>query len=160
MGGRTNHYGRISLRFSDYDFKPQPFDGLGFDWPMTYDEMSPWYDKAEDFIGVTGTHEGIRTAPDGNFLPPVAPRVHEKLVQRAGKKLNIPVIPSRMAMLTKSHQRPRRLPLLRPVRTRLPHGVGLHLEPGDDLPGDEDRQAEHHHRRDGARTDRRRLRAR
>ena len=100
MGGRTNHYGRISLRFSDYDFKPQQFDGLGFDWPITYDEMSPWYDKAEEFIGITGTREGLRTAPDGKFLPPVAPRVHEQLVQRAGKKLNIPVIPSRMAMLT------------------------------------------------------------
>jgi choline dehydrogenase-like flavoprotein len=102
LGGRTNHFGRISLRFSDYDFKPQEFDGLGTNWPVTYQEMSPWYDKAEEFIGITGTHEGLRSAPDGKFLPPVAPRVHEQLIQRAGKKLNIPVIPSRMAMLTKS----------------------------------------------------------
>ncbi len=101
-GGRTNHYGRISLRFADYDFKPYSFDGLGTDWPITYDEMAPYYDKAEDFIGITGTREGIRSAPDGKFLPPVPPRVHEQLVMRAGKKLNIPVIPSRMAMLTKS----------------------------------------------------------
>jgi len=100
-GGRTNHYGRISLRFSDYDFKPQSFDGLGNDWPMTYEEMSPWYDKAEEFIGITGTREGLRTAPDGKFLPPIPPRVHETLVMHAGKKLDIPVIPSRMAMLTK-----------------------------------------------------------
>lgn len=102
LGGRTNHYGRISLRFSDYDFKPYSFDGLGTDWPLTYEEMAPYYDKAEGFMGITGTHEGIRSAPDGNFLPPIPPRVHEQLVQRAGKKLNIPVIPSRMAMLTKS----------------------------------------------------------
>ena len=101
LGGRTNHYGRISLRFADYDFKPYSFDGLGNDWPLTYDEMAPYYDKAEEFIGVTGTREGIRSAPDGKFLPPVPPRVHEMLVMRAGKKLNIPVIPSRMAMLTK-----------------------------------------------------------
>ncbi|HEX3877279.1 MAG TPA: GMC family oxidoreductase [Bryobacteraceae bacterium] len=100
LGGRTNHYGRISLRFSDYDFKPE--DGLSDPWPVTYDEMSPYYDKAEGFIGVTGTKEGLRTAPDGNFLPPIAPRVHEQLIQKAGKKLNIPVIPSRMAMLTKA----------------------------------------------------------
>src|SRR5689334_4301816 len=99
IGGRTNHYGRISLRFSDYDFKPE--DGLSDPWPVTYEEMSPWYDKAEGFIGVTGTKEGLRTAPDGNFLPPVAPRVHETLIQRSCKKLNIPCIPSRMAMLTK-----------------------------------------------------------
>jgi choline dehydrogenase-like flavoprotein len=102
LGGRTNHYGRISLRFADYDFKPREFDGLGFDWPVTYDEMSPYYDKAEEFIGVTGTKEGFRSAPDGKFLPPIPPRVHEILVQKAGKKLGIPVIPSRMAMLTKS----------------------------------------------------------
>ncbi|MGI8989588.1 MAG: GMC family oxidoreductase [Bryobacteraceae bacterium] len=102
LGGRTNHYGRISLRFSDYDFKPYSFDGLGTDWPITYDEMAPYYDKAEEFIGVTGTKEGFRSAPDGKFLPPIPPRVHEILIQKAGKRLNIPVIPSRMAMLTKS----------------------------------------------------------
>src|SRR5271165_3766731 len=101
LGGRTNHFGRISLRFADYDFKPYSFDGLGTDWPITYDDMAPYYDKAEEFIGVTGTREGIRSAPDGKFLPPVPPRVHEQLIMRAGKKLNIPVIPSRMAMLTK-----------------------------------------------------------
>src|SRR5438477_3736628 len=100
IGGRTNHYGRISLRFSDYDFKPS--DGLGGEWPVTYDEIAPYYDKAEGFIGVTGTREGLRTAPDGNFLPPITPRVHEVLIQRASKKLGIPCIPSRMAMLTKS----------------------------------------------------------
>ena len=101
MGGRTNHFGRISLRFADYDFKPYSFDGLGNDWPVSYEDMSPYYDKAESFIGVTGTREGIRSAPDGVFLPPIAPRVHEQLIMRAGKKLSIPVIPSRMAMLTK-----------------------------------------------------------
>src|SRR5689334_1101790 len=99
LGGRTNHYGRISLRFSDYDFQPE--DGLGTAWPVTYEEMSPWYDRAEGFIGVTGTREGLRTAPDGNFLPPVAPRVHEILIQRSAKKLGLPCIPSRMAMLTR-----------------------------------------------------------
>src|SRR5438128_8079408 len=101
IGGRTNHYGRISLRFSDYDFKPYSTDGLGDDWPVTYDEIAPYYDKAEGFIGVTGTKEGIRSAPDGNFLPPIPPRVHEVLIQKACKKLDIPCIPSRMAMLTR-----------------------------------------------------------
>jgi choline dehydrogenase-like flavoprotein len=101
IGGRTNHFGRISLRFSDYDFKPYSTDGLGTDWPVTYDEIAPYYDKAEGFIGVTGTKEGLRSAPDGNFLPPIPPRVHEVLIQKACRKLNIPCIPSRMAMLTK-----------------------------------------------------------
>src|SRR5579864_4754056 len=101
IGGRTNHYGRISLRFADYDFKPYSTDGLGTDWPVTYDQIAPYYDKAEGFIGVTGTKEGIRSAPDGNFLPPIPPRVHEVLIQKSCKKLGIPCIPSRMAMLTK-----------------------------------------------------------
>lgn len=102
LGGRTNHYGRISLRYADYDFKPYSTDGLGYDWPITYEEIAPYYDKAEAFIGVTGTKEGLRTAPDGVFQPPPAPRVHEILVKKACDKLGIPCIPSRMAILTKA----------------------------------------------------------
>ncbi len=101
LGGRTNHYGRFSFRFADYDFKPYSRDGLGTDWPITYDEIAPYYDKAEAFIGVTGTKEGIRSAPDGIFQTPPPPRVHEVLVQRACKKLDIPCIPNRMAVITK-----------------------------------------------------------
>jgi len=103
IGGRTNHYGRISLRFADYDFKPYSTDGLGHDWPVTYDEIAPYYDKAEAFIGICGTKEGIRSAPDGNFLPAPALRAHEILVQKACRKLSIPCIPSRMAILTRPH---------------------------------------------------------
>jgi choline dehydrogenase-like flavoprotein len=103
LGGRTNHYGRFSFRFSDYDFKPYSRDGLGYDWPITYDEIAPYYDKAEAFIGVTGTKEGLRSAPDGIFHTPPPPRVHEHLVQRACRKLNIPCIPNRMAVITKPH---------------------------------------------------------
>jgi choline dehydrogenase-like flavoprotein len=100
VGGRTNHYGRISLRFADYDFAPYSRDGLGTDWPITYDDIAPYYDKAERFIGVTGSKEGIRSAPDGVFQTCPPPRVHELLVQRAAKKLNIPCIPSRLAVIT------------------------------------------------------------
>jgi choline dehydrogenase-like flavoprotein len=101
LGGRTNHYGRISLRFADYDFKPYTRDSVGTDWPISYEDIAPWYDKAEAFIGVTGTKENIRSSPDGIFQPPPAPRVHELLMQKAGRKLGIPVIPSRMAIITK-----------------------------------------------------------
>ena len=100
VGGRTNHYGRISLRFADYDFAPYSRDGLGTDWPITYDEIAPYYDKAEKFIGVTGSKEGIRSAPDGIFQKCPPPRVHEALVQRSCKKLDIPCIPSRLAVIT------------------------------------------------------------
>ncbi len=101
LGGRTNHYGRISLRFSDYDFMGRSIDGLGSDWPIRYEDLAPYYDKAEAFIGVTGTKEGIRSAPDGVFLPPPTPRVYEVLVKKACDRLGMPCIPARMAMITK-----------------------------------------------------------
>jgi choline dehydrogenase-like flavoprotein len=101
LGGRTNHYGRISLRFADYDFKPYSRDGIGTDWPISYDDIAPYYDKAETFIGVTGSREGIRSAPDGIFQPCPAPRVHELLIQRAARSLDIPCIPMRLAVITR-----------------------------------------------------------
>ena len=102
LGGRTNHYGRITLRFADYDFRPRSTDGLGTDWPITYDDLAPYYDKAETFIGVTGTVEKIRSAPDGIFQTPAALRAHEVLVQRSCAKLGIRAIPGRQAVITKA----------------------------------------------------------
>jgi choline dehydrogenase-like flavoprotein len=102
LGGRTNHYGRISLRMGPYDFKPRQRDGKGFDWPISYDDLAPYYDKAEELIGVFGSKEGIENTPDGKFQPPPAPRCYERLIKSASDKLNIPCIPSRMAMLTRS----------------------------------------------------------
>ena len=103
LGGRTNHYGRISLRMGPYDFKPYSRDGKGFDWPITYDELAPYYDKAEDLIGVFGSHEGLENTPDGKFLPAPAPRAYERLVKLACDKVQIPCIPSRLAILTRPH---------------------------------------------------------
>ena len=73
LGGRTNHYGRISLRMGPYDFKPYSRDGKGFDWPITYEELAPYYDKAEELIGVFGSQEGLENTPDGKF-PTARPR--------------------------------------------------------------------------------------
>jgi choline dehydrogenase-like flavoprotein len=100
-GGRTNHYGRISLRISPADMKSRSRDGLGDDWPITYEELSPYYDKVEAFIGVFGSKENLADAPDGVFLPPPKPRCTETLVKKACDHLNITCIPSRMAILTK-----------------------------------------------------------
>src|SRR5690349_2580380 len=101
LGGRTNHYGRISLRFADYDFKPHTRDGVGTDWPISYDDIAPYYDKVESFIGVTGSKEGIRSAPDGIFQTCPPPRAHEVLIKKASDKLNIPCIPMRIAVITR-----------------------------------------------------------
>ena len=103
VGGRTNHWGRIALRFSPIDFKSKTRDGLGDDWPITYDDLAPYYDKVESYIGVFGSKENIPSAPDGVFLPPPKPRCTELLVKRACDKLNILCIPSRLAILTRAH---------------------------------------------------------
>lgn len=100
LGGRTNSWGRISLRFGPYDFKPYSRDGKGFDWPISYDDLAPYYDKVEELIGVFGSQEGLENTPDGKFLPPPKPRCYEVVVQKACAKLGIPCIPSRLAILT------------------------------------------------------------
>src|SRR5581483_10413621 len=101
LGGRTNHWGRISLRFGPDDFKARSKDGLGDDWPISYDDLAPWYDKVDDLIGVYGSTEGLRNHPDGHFLPAPAPRCRELLVKQASDRLNIPCIPARLSILTK-----------------------------------------------------------
>ncbi|RPD37979.1 GMC family oxidoreductase [Chitinophaga barathri] len=102
VGGRTNHWGRISLRFGPNDFKHHSLDGYGDDWPIGYDDVKPFYDRVDKMIGVFGSKEGIYNEPDGYFLPPPKPRLHELMVKRAGDKLGIPVIPSRLSILTRT----------------------------------------------------------
>src|SRR5436853_220472 len=102
VGGRTNHWGRIALRFAPIDFKSGSRDGLGDDWPITYEDLAPYYDKTEAYIGVFGTKENVSSAPDGVFLPPPKPRCTDILVKKACDKLNITRIPARLAILTKS----------------------------------------------------------
>ena len=158
VGGRTNHYGRISLRYADYDFKPYSRDGIGTDWPISYDDIAPYYDKAETFIGVTGSKEGLRSAPDGIFQTCPPPRVHEVLIKKASDKLGIPCIPNRLAVITKPTNGRPACHYCGAMRARLHHGVELFLRAGADFPGDEDRPRDADHQRDGARADHRRRR--
>jgi choline dehydrogenase-like flavoprotein len=101
-GGRTNHWGRIALRFGPADFKARSIDGMGDDWPITYEELAPYYDKVESYIGVFGTKENVPNAPDGVFMPPPRPRCTETLIKKACDRLKITCIPSRLAILTKA----------------------------------------------------------
>ncbi len=101
LGGRTNHWGRISLRFGPKDFKRKSIDGLGDDWPIGYEDIKPYYDKIDELIGVFGTNEGLPNDPDGIFLPPPKPRLHELMIKNAAVSSGVPVIPSRLSILTK-----------------------------------------------------------
>src|SRR6202167_813807 len=82
-GGRTNHWGRIALRFGPADFRAHSSDGMGDDWPIAYEELAPYYDKVESYIGVFGSKENIPNSPDGIFLPPPKPRCTEALIKKA-----------------------------------------------------------------------------
>lgn len=101
LGGRTNHWGRISLRFGPKDFKHKSVDGLGEDWPIGYEDVKPYYDKVDKLIGVFGSKENLPNEPDGFFLPPPKPRLHELYYIKGARKAGVPVIPSRLSIVTK-----------------------------------------------------------
>jgi choline dehydrogenase-like flavoprotein len=101
-GGRTNVWGRVSLRFSDWDFKAASFDGYGENWPLSYKDIEPYYDLVEKYVGITGSAEGLDHLPDGQFQPPVPLTCQETLFRnRVKEKLGRTVMPSRSANLTK-----------------------------------------------------------
>ncbi|HET9704470.1 MAG TPA: GMC family oxidoreductase [Vicinamibacterales bacterium] len=100
LGGRTNHWGRISLRFGPDDFRRKSRDGLGDDWPITYDDLKPYYDSIDRYIGLFGSNEGLPNDPDGIFQPPPKPRCYELLIKQASERLNIRCIPIRLSILT------------------------------------------------------------
>tara|TARA_R110002012_G_scaffold301840_1_gene502460 strand:- start:1561 stop:3147 length:1587 start_codon:yes stop_codon:yes gene_type:complete len=71
VGGRSLTWGRQSYRWSDIDFEANKKEGIGVDWPVRYKDISPWYDKVEEYIGVSGQALGLKQLPDGKFQPPM-----------------------------------------------------------------------------------------
>ena len=101
-GGRTNVWGRVSLRFSDYDFKAASHDGYGENWPLSYKDLEPYYDLVEEYVGVCGQAEGLSELPDGKFQPPMPLTCQETFLRnRAKEKLGWTVTPTRSANLTR-----------------------------------------------------------
>jgi choline dehydrogenase-like flavoprotein len=100
LGGRTNHWGRISLRFGPQDFKPN--DGISASWPISYEEVKPYYDRVDQLLGVYGSKEGIENEPDGIFLPPPKPRLNELFIKKAAESVGVKVIPGRGSVLTEA----------------------------------------------------------
>ena len=101
LGGRTNHWGRISLRFGPDDFRRRSIDGLGDEWPITYDDLKPYYDKLDRLVGIFGSMENLPNEPNGVFLPPPKPRCYELLIKQSCDRLGITCIPARLSILTK-----------------------------------------------------------
>jgi choline dehydrogenase-like flavoprotein len=103
LGGRTNHWGRISLRFGPDDFRRGDLDGLSPNWPIGYEDVAPYYDAVDRLIGIFGSSEGLPNEPDGVFLPPPRPRCYELAIQDACDRLGVTCIPSRLSIITRPH---------------------------------------------------------
>ncbi|HJQ70744.1 MAG TPA: GMC family oxidoreductase [Blastocatellia bacterium] len=105
VGGRTIMWGRQVYRLSDYELKAASRDGYGEDWPISYGELAPYYDRVEDFIGVSGSVENVPNLPDGKFLPPMKLTCGEwalkKAVESRWKERRVMI--GRAAILTRRH---------------------------------------------------------
>src|SRR5690348_3060581 len=104
VGGKTNFWGRSSARFGDIDFKAARLDGHDVEWPVTYEEISPFYSRVEKMIGVASTVQGRPSNPDGEYLPAMKFRCLDYILQAGCTKLGIPYLPDRIAQLTVSHE--------------------------------------------------------
>jgi choline dehydrogenase-like flavoprotein len=96
----------ILYRLSDYEFKAASRDGYGDDWPISYAELAPYYDKVEAFVGISGSTEGLEQLPDGKFLPPMKMTCGEWMLKTAVEKKwrDRRITIGRTAMLTQNHQ--------------------------------------------------------
>jgi choline dehydrogenase-like flavoprotein len=104
VGGKTFCWARESYRYTDYEFKAASRDGYGDDWPFSYADLAPYYDKVETFIGVSGSFEHLEQMPDGKFLPPMnlscgAVAARQIIERKFGWRL----MPDRVANLTVPH---------------------------------------------------------
>jgi choline dehydrogenase-like flavoprotein len=82
-GGRTLLWDRVCLRMSDHELKAASRDGVGVDWPISYADLAPYYDRVERFLGVCGTAEGLEQIPDGPFAEPLPLSAGEQQLKAA-----------------------------------------------------------------------------
>ena len=121
LGGKTNLWGRVALRMSDYDFKAASRDGFGDDWPISYADISPYYDKVDTLLGISGTKENIPQLPDSLFQRALKLNCGEQILKKAIAKMGRHLIPGRAGVTTEGVANKYRDPLrrTRPLRTRL-----------------------------------------
>ncbi|MBK7598969.1 MAG: GMC family oxidoreductase [Acidobacteria bacterium] len=104
VGGRTNTWARVSLRMAEWDLKPKSMqDGAGEDWPISYSDLAPYYDKAEDMLGYSEPAKGWQCCPtETTMLRRLQPAAVKSSLMKGGRKIGIPVIPVRKAILLKN----------------------------------------------------------
>jgi choline dehydrogenase-like flavoprotein len=101
LGGRTLHWSRASDRMSDFEFKAAARDGYGENWPISYQDIAPFYDRVERFIGVSAAAANLPQFPDGVFQPPMPLNCAETIFDAACRKVGFPSTPRRVAQLTR-----------------------------------------------------------
>ena len=103
-GGKTNIWGRVSLRYSDLDFAGPERDGWEIPWPIRYKDIAPYYDQVDQLIGVCGGDDDQDSLPGSRyFLPPPPLRCGEHIIRRAARKVGIDTVAIRRAVLTREH---------------------------------------------------------
>jgi len=103
LGGRSLSWGRQSYRMSDLDFKAATHDGYGDDWPISYEEMVPYYELVEKYVGISGQAENLPQLPDSVFLPPMEMTCGETILRdQVRAKMGRVVTIGRAAVLTKA----------------------------------------------------------
>ena len=100
LGGKTNFWGRVAIRYGPLQFKAASHDGFDVDWPISYEDVAPYYDKVDVLLGVSGTKEGLIQVPDGIYQRPIKLMCSEVHVQRAIEKLGRRLIPGRAGVTT------------------------------------------------------------
>src|SRR6478672_4277278 len=99
-GGKTNVWGRVSLRYSDLDFMGAERDGWEIPWPIRYKDVAPYYDQVDQLIGVCGGDDDQEALPGSRyFLPPPPLRCGEHVIKKAAASIGIGVVPIRRAVL-------------------------------------------------------------
>lgn len=105
LGGRTFHWNAATYRFAPDDFREWSVSGVEEDWPLTYEEIAPFYDYVEQEMHVFGTRENLKYLPDGNFVAEAPPlRCAEVFAKPRLKKIGLDLISSRKAVLLKSRK--------------------------------------------------------
>lgn len=102
LGGRSLSWGRQSYRMSNLDFKAASHDGYGDDWPISYEDMVPYYEIVEKYVGITGQAENLPQLPDSVFLPPMEMTCGEEILRdKVKQKFGRTVTIGRAAILTR-----------------------------------------------------------
>jgi choline dehydrogenase-like flavoprotein len=128
LGGKTTIWGRLALRLSDLDFKAKTHDGYGEDWPISYADIEPYYDKVDRYLGISGVKENLSYLPDSLFQRPTKLNYGEVRLRERLKQMGRVLTPYRAGVTTDrlKHNKYRSKCFGRGACNRRPGGCDIH----------------------------------